>query len=131
MITEGLEQTSRLLALSEETQEALRKVCEEYGVKYDDFQAAMANLYALCCYTVEQIVEAMEHLKAAICTEVVPALQALSDNFRSLYNPEELFFMVPPHIKHLAYNHPKSRVRNKNWNRMWRIRKRYLKCHKQ
>lgn len=130
MLTEGLEQTGRLLALSEETQEALCRICEEYGVKYDDFQAAMADLYALCCYTVEQVVEAMERIKATICTEVAPALQALSDNFRSLYSPE-LFFMVPPHIKHLAYNHPKARVRNKNWNRMWRIRERYMKCHKQ
>lgn len=127
---EESEQTSRLLALSEEAQEALQKACEVSGVQYDDFQAAMGNLYALCVYTIEQIREAFELLRNAVAESVAPAVKALVEEFESLYNPDELFFMVPPHIKHLAYNHPKARVRNKNWNRMWKIRERYMKCHK-
>ena len=127
---EGQEQNNRLLALNEEDQEVLLRACEMHGVNYEELQKVMANLYSLCAYTVEQIEAAFTLLRNAVAEAVTPAVQALSDNLKSLWNPEELFFMVPPHIKHLAYNHPQARVRNKNWNRMWKIRERYMKCHK-
>lgn len=127
---EGQEQNNRLLVLSEEAQEVLLRACEMHGVDYEELQKLMANLYSLCVYTVEQIESAFTLLRNAVAEAVTPAVQALSDNLKSLWNPEGLFFMVPPHIKHLAYNHPQARVRNKNWNRMWKIRERYMKCHK-
>ena len=127
---EGQEQNNRLLALNEEAQEVLLRACEMHGVNYEKLQKVMANLYSLCAYTVEQIEAAFALLRDAMAEAITPAVQSLFENFKSVWNPEELFFMVPPHIKHLAYNHPKSRVRNKNWNRMWKIRERYMKCHK-
>lgn len=127
---EGQEQNNRLLALNEEAQEVLLRACEMHGVNYEELQKVMANLYSLCAYTVEQIEAAFALLRDAMAEAITPAVQSLFENFKSVWNPEELFFMVPPHIKHLAYNHPKSRVRNKNWNRMWKIRERYMKCHK-
>lgn len=127
---EGQEQNNRLLALNEEAQEVLLRACEMHGVNYEELQKVMANLYSLCAYTVEQIEAAFALLRDAMAEAITPAVQALSENLKSLWNPEELFFMVPPHIKHLAYNHPKARVRSKNWNRMWKIRERYMKCHK-
>ena len=127
---EWQEQNNRLLALTEEAQEVLLRACEMHGVNYEELQKVMANLYSLCAYTVEQIEAAFALLRDAMAEAITPAVQSLFENFKSVWNPEELFFMVPPHIKHLAYNHPKSRVRNKNWNRMWKIRERYMKCHK-
>ena len=127
---EGQEQNNRLLALNEEAQDVLLRACEMHGVNYEELQKVMANLYSLCAYTVEQIEAAFALLRDAMAKAITTAVQSLFENFKSVWNPEELFFMVPPHIKHLAYNHPKSRVRNKNWNRMWKIRERYMKCHK-
>ena len=127
---EELEQASNLVALGEEAQEVLRKVCEEQGINQEAVQAAVNNLAALCVYTVEQIATAFIALRNTLAENIAPALHALADELQSLVNPGDLFFMVPPHIRHLAYNHPKARVRNKNWNRMWKIRERYMKCHK-
>ena len=127
---EGQEQNNRFIVLSEEAQEVLLRACEMHGVDYEELQKLMANLYSLCVYTVEQIESAFTLMRNAVAEAITPGVQALSDNLKSLWNPEELFFMVPPNIRHLAYNHPKARVRNKNWNRMWKIRERYLKCHK-
>ena len=127
---EGQEQNNRFIVLSEEAQEVLLRACEMNGVDYEELRKLMANLYSLCVYTVEQIESAFTFMRNAVAEAITPAAQALSDNLKSLWNPEELFFMVPPHIKHLAYNHPQARVRNKNWNRMWKIRERYIKCHK-
>lgn len=127
---EELEQTSNLLALGEEAQEVLRKVCEEQGINQEAFQAAVNNLAALCVYTAEQILNAFAALTDSLAEIVTPAVRALSEQLNSIFPTEDLFFMVPPHIRHLAYNHPKARVRNKNWSRMWKIRERYLKCPK-
>lgn len=127
---EELEQASNLVALGEEAQEVLRKVCEEQGINQEAFQMAVNNLAALCAYTVEQIANAFAALGDSLAEVVTPAVRALSEQLSSIFPTEELFFMVPPHIRHLAYNHPKARVRNKNWNRMWKIRERYMKCHK-
>lgn len=127
---EELEQASNLVALGEEAQEVLRKVCEEQGINQEAFQTAVNNLAALCVYTVEQISNAFAALRDSLAEVVTPAVRALSEQLSSIFPTEELFFMVPPHIRHLAYNHPKARVRNKNWNRMWKIRERYMKWHK-
>ena len=127
---EDLEQASNLVALGEEAQEVLRKVCEEQGINQEAFQRVVNNLVALCVYTVEQIANAFAALRDSLAETVTPAVRALSEQLSSIFPTEDLFFMVPPHIRHLAYNHPKARVRNKNWNRMWKIRERYMKCHK-
>lgn len=123
---EELEQASNLVALGEEAQEVLRRVCEEQEV----VQVAVNILATLGVYTVEQIANAFIALRNTLAENITPALHALADELQSLVNLGDPFFMVPPHIRHLAYNHPKARVRNKNWNRMWRIRERYMKCHK-
>lgn len=127
---EELEQASNLVALGEEAQEVLRKVCEEQDINQEAVQVAVNNLAALCVYTVEKIADAFIASINTLAENITPALHALSDELKSLFNPGDLFFMVPPHIRHLAYNHPKARVRSKNWNRMWKIRERYMKCHK-
>lgn len=127
---EELEQASNLIVLGEEAQEALRRVCEEQGINQEAVQAAVNNLAALCVYTAEQIAYAFITLRNTLADNIAPALHTLSDELQSIFGTEDLFFMVPPHIRHLAYNHPQARVRNKNWNRMWKIRERYMKCHK-
>lgn len=127
---EDLEQVSNLVALGEEALEAFRRVCEEQNINQEAFQMAVNSLAALCVYTSEQIANAFADVRYTIAEVVTPALRILSEQFSSIFPTEESFFMVPPHIRHLAYNHPKARVRNKNWNRMWKIRERYMKWHK-
>ena len=127
---EELEQVSNLVALGEEAQEVLRRFCEEQGINQEAVQAAVNNLASLCVYTMEQISNAFSALRDSLAEIVTPAVGALFEQLSSIFPTEELFFMVPSHIRHLAYNHPKARVRNKNWNRIWKIRERYLKCHK-
>lgn len=127
---EDLKQTSNLVALGEEDQEVLRKACEEQGINQEAFQAAVNNLAALCIYTAEQIANALSTLIDSLAEIVTPDIRALAEQIASTLPTEDAFFMVPPHIRHLAYNHPKARVRNKNWNRMWKIRERYMKWHK-
>ena len=123
---EELEQASNLVALGEEAQEVLRRACEEQGINQEAFQMAVNNLVALCVYSVEQIVDAFAALCNSLAEVVTPAVEVLSEQL-GIFPTEDLFFMVPPHIRHLAYSHPKARVRNKNWNRMWKIRERYIK----
>ena len=113
------------LELNSEATEALQALCNQSGVEYDSVKDAMASLYAACVYTIEQIAELFQMLSSSIAESVAPAVQAIQGLLDS-----QLFFMVPPHIRHLAYNHPKARVRNKNYNRMWKIRERHMKCYK-
>ena len=117
---EELEQASNLAALGEEAEEVLRKVCEEQGINQEAVQAAVNNLAALCVYSAEQIANAFAALRDSLAEIVTPAVRVLADHIASIFPPEDVFFMVPPHVRHLAYNHPKARVRNKNWNRMWK-----------
>ena len=127
---EELEQAINLVALGEDTQEVLRKVCEEQGINQEAFQMAVNNLAALCIYLAEQIANAFAALRDSLSEAVTPAVIALSEQLNNIFTAEDLFFMVPPHIRHLAYNHPKASVRKKNWNRMWKTRERYMKWHK-
>ena len=127
---ENLEQTSNLVACGEKAQEALLRAYENSGVDWEEFQKAVETLAACCTYTAEAVASAFAALRDSLVEVVTPAMKALSEQLSSAFPTEDLFFMVPPHIKHLAYNHPQARVRNKNWNRMWKIRERYMKCHK-
>ena len=127
---EDLEQASNLVALGEEAQEALRRACENSEVGREAFQKAVDALAVCCTYATEAIASAFAALSDSLAEVVTPAVRALSEQLSSIFPTEDLFFMVPPHIRHLAYNHPKARVRNKNWNRMWKIRERYMKWHK-
>lgn len=122
------QETVGLLELSSEATEALHTLCEQTGVDYDSVKEVMECLYRACVCSIEQLSETFRLFSNTLAESVTPAVQAVQELFRPCC--DSLFFMVPPHIKHLAYNHPKARVRNKNWNRMWKIRERYMKCHK-
>lgn len=75
-----------------------------------------------------------EALRAAFMVEVIfpEPLPPWSIDVKSWNEliQEECQDFVPPKVRHLAVHHPKRRVRNKNWNRMWKIHERCLKCHK-
>jgi hypothetical protein len=112
---------------------ALEQVCLENGVDYERLLELTGKLAAAASCAMGVLVEAFASLSYALAETIPPVVAALSSNLSSVFDQwdSELFWMVPPHIKHLAYNHPKARVRNKNWNRMWKIRERYMKCHKE
>lgn len=112
--------------------ESLERACIENGVDHERLLELTGKLAEAASVALGIVTEAFASLKDAL-VEVIPQIStAFSSLFNSLSDhwDSELFWMVPPHIKHLAYNHPKARVRNKNWNRMWKIRERYMKCHK-
>lgn len=127
---EELEQASNLVAFGEEAQEVLRKVCEEKGINYEAFHEAVNNLAALCVYLAEQIADMFDDFVNALVEVATSTVRSLAEQIASILPTDDAFFMVPPHIRHLAYNHTKARVRKKNWNRMWKIRERYMKWHK-
>lgn len=118
--------------LGESAQEALRQACAERGVDYARFLELMRNVAAVISLAIQDVVETFEAIKSTISLILPPAVESLSNfSIDTQGNwAEELFWMVPPHVKHLAYNHPKAKVRRKNWNRMWKIHERYMKCHK-
>lgn len=108
----------------------LEKLCRENGVNLSCIKQVMTDVYSTCVCSIEAIKELFEVIQRSIVESAAPALQAMTESLKP-FTTESLFFMVPPHIRHLAYNHPKHHVRNKNWNRMWKIRERYMRCHKQ
>ena len=124
---EKLEQVSNLVALGEGAEELLSKVCEEKGTNQEAVQSAVNKLTVLCAYSMEQITNAFAALISYLAEDVTPAVRVLNKQITSVLPIEDVFFMVPPHIRHLAYNHPKARVRKKNWNRMWKIYGRYIR----
>lgn len=95
-----------------------------------DVSANKPVVYSTYGYSIRALEESFETVRRSIEEGVAPAIQAVTESFEPL-TTGSLFFMVPPHIRHLAYNHPKHHVRNKNWNRMWKIHERYMRCHKQ
>lgn len=99
----------------------------QLGVDQEELAQVLDKVANTLVYAVNSIVEAMQEVARCINSW---DWTSLSKALQSLEMGEELFFMVPQYIKHLAYNHPKSRVRNKNWNRMWKMRERYFKCHR-
>lgn len=102
---------------------ALQRACESAGI------------------SVERLLEVMPYISVAL-SKVSQILRDLSDSVHSFlqqvafdlnpgmrglpYYSEEYWDFVPPRVRHLAFHHPKARVRNKNWNRMWKIHKRYI-----
>lgn len=128
---EGQENTP-IEGLGESAQEALRQACAERGIDYDSFLETMRNVAAAIGSAIQEAAEAFEAIKSAISLILPPVVESLSicPIGTQVNWAEELFWMVPPHVKHLAHNHPKAKVRSKNWNRMWKIHERYMKCHK-
>lgn len=118
--------------LGESAQEALRQAYAERGIDYDSFLETMRNVAAAIGSAIQEAAEAFEAIKSAISLILPPVVESLSicPIGTQVNWDEELFWMVPPHVKHLAHNHPKAKVRSKNWNRMWKIHERYMKCHK-
>lgn len=113
--------------------EALERACLEQGVDYERLLELTGKLAAAASVAMGVLVEAFASMRDALAETIPPVVATLSDSLNRILGSwdSELFWMVPPHIKHLAYHHPKARVRNKNLNRMWKIRERYMKCHKE
>lgn len=123
-----IQETPPLMGVSWIDKEPLEQACREQGINSEQLLEAMNKLAEAATYCIESVSAAFASLREALSEFVPPAIRSLGDLLGICDG--ELFWMVPPHIKHLAYKHPKARVRNKNWNRMWRIRERYMKCHK-
>lgn len=119
--------------LSKESQGVLESICLEQGVDYGSCFEAVSK----AAMAAGVVLEAASKVFALVKDIFAEALPPIIEQFNSLLGDtsidweSELFWMVPPHVRHLAHNHPKARVRVKNWNRMWKIRERYMKCHKQ
>lgn len=111
------------------SRELLEQICSEKGLDLDRVLELSKKLIAAAKCAAEVLCESFSALRVAMEETVFPAVKALSSSLNDIFSQwdSELFWMVPPHIKHLAFHHPKARVRNKNWNRMWKIRERYMK----
>lgn len=112
---------------------ALERACLGHGIDSERLLELTGKLAAAASCAMGVLVEAFAPLRDALAETIPLVIATLSSDLNSIFDQwgSELFWMVPPHIKHLAYNHPKARVRNKNWHRMWKIRERYMKCHKE
>lgn len=93
-------------------------------------EAVLSSVHAISTAIVDafnDVVEAIRCLGEDL-TEACSQL-AVNGGLSSLteYLMEEGWDCVPPRVRHLAFHHPKRRVRNKNWNRMWKIRERCMK----
>ena len=119
--------------LSKESQEALENICREQGVDWGSCFEAVSKAVVAAGVALEAVSKVFDQVKDIFAEALPPIVEQF--NFplgdTSIDWESELFWMVPPHVRHLAHNHPKARVRVKNWNRMWKIRERYMKCHKQ
>lgn len=121
-------ESASLEEVNKSAREALEQAFIEQGLDYEKLLELTGKMAAAASVALEVVTEAFASLRdtlAEVIPPVVATLSSLNDILGSW--DSELFWMVPPHIKHLAYNHPKARVRNKNWNRMWKIRERYIK----
>ena len=127
----GVPEKAPLEELGESAQ-ALKQVCLEKGLDYERLLELTGKLAEAARFVMGGLFESFTLLKNTIAEIVSPIVADLNHSFNDILGTwdSELFWMVPPHIKHLAYNHPKARVRNKNWNRMWKIRERYMKNDK-
>ena len=96
-----------------------------YNEDFKKLQEAVESL-GVSMYGLRISFQDLAHAMGVLLT---PPVKSLSETLGALN--DDLWFMVPPKVRHLAEHHPKSKVRNKNWNRMWKIRERYIKCHKQ
>lgn len=118
--------------VNKSTREALERACLEKGVDYEKLLELAGKVAAVARVAIESATEAFASMMDALAESIPLVVAVLSSSLNSIFDlcDPELFWMVPTHIKQLAYNHPKARVRNKNWNRMWKIRERYMRCHK-
>lgn len=126
-------ENASLEGVNESARGALERACLEHGVDYERLLELTGKLAAAASVALRVVTEAFASRRDALAETIPPVVATLSSNLNGIFDQwyAELFWMVPPHIKHLAYNHPKARVRNKNLNRMWKIRERYMKCHKE
>lgn len=110
-------------------QETLKRACPQQGVDYERLVELAGKLAAAASAALGVLAEAFASLRDTLAEAIPPVVSSLSSNLSGILGQwdSKLFWMVSPHIKHLAYHHPKARVRNKNWNRMWKIRERYMK----
>lgn len=129
----GTSENTSLEEVNKSAREALERACLEHGVDYERLLELTGKLATAASCAMGVVIEAFASLRDALAETIPPVVAALSSGLNSMFDQwdSELFWMVPLHIKHLAHNHPKARVRNKNWNRMRRIRERYMKCHKE
>lgn len=118
--------------LCKETQAASKGVCPEQGVDYGSCFEALSKAAVAVGVTLEAATKAFASVKDIFAEALPPIVEQFNFLLEDTsIDWEKLFWMVPPHIKHLAHNCPKARIRVKNWNHMWKIRERYMKCHKQ
>ena len=112
--------------------EALQAACGKAGVCMDSMRAAVASFTA--AFPQEQRV--FVNPFKGLFDSVIPEIASLQEQFNQLFPNSnlveeidtEVCWDAPPRVRHLAHNHPKARVRNKNWNRMYKIHERYIQC---
>ena len=122
-------ESASLEEVNKSAREALERAYIEQGVDYEKLMELTGKIAAAASVALGVVTEAFDSLRDTLAEVIPPVVATLSSSLNDILGSwdSELFWMVPPHIKHLAYNHPKARVRNKNWNRMWKIRERYIK----
>lgn len=125
----GAPENTSLEEVSKNGNELLERICKDSGIDCYQFHNALDKSVDAATYAFQLVAEAFAALMNSLIESFTPVMQTFNQYMENW--DEELFWMVPSHIKHLAYHNPKARVRNKNWNRMWKIRERYMKCHKQ
>ena len=115
-----------LFELDRASSEALQKACAEVGVSVEAALTVVSAVSLAFTEVWDDLITAFSSLVGSIAH----ASQGL-DN-RSLREAilEEYLDFIPPRVRHLAFHHPKARVRKKNWNRMWDIYERCIQCNK-
>ena len=94
--------------------EALSSACAEVSICLESLAEAakaVASTFSLSLGLIKDFMQTMEPDRSM--------LEALL---------EDCWEYIPPRVRHLALHHPKARVRNKNWSRIWKIRKEYMQC---
>ena len=78
------------------------------------------------CKAAADVANAMGYAFGAMSEAMLALSRSFSNQAESLsqIQLEGYWDFVPPRVRHLAFHHPKKRIRNKNWNRMYRIRER-------
>jgi hypothetical protein len=78
------------------------------------------------CKVAAEVASAMGYAFGAVSEAMLALSRSFSNQAESLsqLQLESYWDFVPPRVRHLAFHHPKERIRKKNWNRMYRIRER-------
>lgn len=102
----------------------LQETCEQ-SQKCSEALLRLSRMLSTCMgVAIDKFSFIVQDLQSSIGQLLLPATESLAEAFG--VKNDDFWFMVPPKVRHLAANHPKARVRNKNWNRMWKIRERYI-----